>query len=502
MKEKLKKFGKSVTKGSFFAKYFAVFSSVIIVCLCVIGLLLLFFTVNYWRDTKLQMLEKNADNIALTTSESLSQAAVIGDYERATIIICNTLKQISDSLDADVFVCNNDGKVILCKHLLSPDLSVSESGECMYHKNYKLSKDILSNAELNGYASFSKLSDTYADIHAVAVAPIRVNGQNIGVVVATAPVKNELVSFSIKVLGMFLTASAFTLFIVFIAVYIMTDKLTKPLREMAEATQHYAKGDFSYRVHLMGNDELTRLITDFNSMAKALEALESSRRNFVANVSHEFKTPMTTIGGFINGILDGTIPEEKQSYYLGVVSGEVKRLSRLVTTMLNISKIETGNVELKYESFDLSDMVCGTFLGFEQVIEQRGITVSGLDKLEPMIISADADMINQVIYNLVDNAVKFTNDSGEITVSGHETPPDVFLSIKNTGVGIPPDELGKVFERFYKIDKSRSTDTRSVGLGLHIVRSIVELHGGEISVFSVQNSYTEFAVRLKTQKSD
>ncbi len=499
MKDKLRKFGKELTKGSFFAKYFAVFSSVIIVCLCVIGLLLFAFTVNYWRDTKLQMLKKNAGNIAQTITESLEQAAVIGDYERATMIICNTLKQISDSLDADVFMCNTDGNVILCKDLLSPNLSISGTGECLYHKSYRLSTNTVQSASEKGSAVFSKLDGTYADIHAVAIEPIQVNGKLVGVIVATAPVMAELTSFSLKVLGMFLSASIFTLFIVFIAVYVMTDKLTKPLREMAEATQHYAKGDFSYRVKLKGNDELTRLITDFNSMAKALDALESSRRSFVANVSHEFKTPMTTIGGFINGILDGTIPPDRHSYYLGIVSGEVKRLSRLVTTMLNISKIETGNVELKYETFDLSEMVLSTFLGFEQIIEQRGITVTGLDALESMLLNADADMINQAIYNLVDNAVKFTNDGGEITVLGGAAPHGFFLSVKNTGAGIPPEEIQKVFERFYKVDKSRSTDTKSVGLGLHIVRSIVELHGGTIAVSSILGNYTEFALNLPKQ---
>ncbi len=164
--------------------------------------------------------------------------------------------------------------------------------------------------------------------------------------------------------------------------------------------------------------------------------------------------------------------------------------------MLNISRIETGNVELAYENFDFTNMILSVFWGFEQIIEKKGVSVYGLDSLEPMIISADKDMINQMIYNLIDNAAKFTNNNGEITVAARQTPSDVFFSIRNTGQGIPEDEIAKVLERFYKVDKSRSTDAKSVGLGLHIVKSIIELHGGTINVKSTVNEFTEFSVVL------
>ena len=205
---------------------------------------------------------------------------------------------------------------------------------------------------------------------------------------------------------------------------------------------------------------------------------------------------MTTIGGFINGILDGTIPSEKQEYYLGIVSDEVKRLSGLVNTMLNISRIETGNVELVYESFNLTELILSVFLGFEQIIENRGINIFGLDFLEPMVINADKDMINQMIYNLIDNAVKFSNDNGDIIITASQTPSDISLSIRNSGSGIPKEEIENIFERFYKVDKSRSSDSKSVGLGLHIIKSIIELHHGSINVKSFENEFTEFLIAL------
>lgn len=501
MVNKTKKHGKNIVKGSFFTKYFSIFSVIVIVCMFAIGIFLLFFTINYWRDTKLEMFQKNAANMADTTAVALKQAALLNDYERATIVICSSLKQVSESLEADVFICNLDGEVILCKDILSPDFKVSDSGHCLFHNSYVLSQNTVTWACNGGYAMFSTLDGIYADLHAVAIEPVILGNSTTGVVVITAPVMGELVPFAIRILKIFLMASLLTLLLISIAVYIFSDRLTKPLREMAEATKHYAQGDFTYRVTVKGNDELSRLITDFNEMAKALETLENSRRNFVANVSHEFKTPMTTIGGFINGILDGTIPPEKQEQYLRIVSTEVKRLSKLVNTMLNISKIETGNVELIYESFDFSEMILSVFWGFEQTIENRGIKIYGLDLLEPAVISADKDMMYQMVYNLIDNAAKFTNDNGEITVGVSQTSTKVFFTIRNTGEGIPEDECNDVFERFYKVDKSRSTDVKSVGLGLHIVKSIIDLHGGTINVKSVVNEFTEFSVVLSKLSS-
>jgi signal transduction histidine kinase len=234
-------------------------------------------------------------------------------------------------------------------------------------------------------------------------------------------------------------------------------------------------------------------------MAKDLATLESSRRSFVANVSHELKTPMTTIGGFIDGILDGTIEKEKEPYYLGIVSDEVKRLSRLVTSMLNMSKIEAGELNIKPSRFDISEQIFKTVLAFEQLIQKKNINILGLDQMKNLYLSADEDMINQVIYNLVDNAVKFTPPLGVIEISAYEENESAVVRIKNSGSGISSEEIGKVFERFYKVDKSRSYDVRGAGLGLYIVKSIIELHGGTISVSSVENMYTEFVFRLPLQ---
>lgn len=185
-------------------------------------------------------------------------------------------------------------------------------------------------------------------------------------------------------------------------------------------------------------------------MAETLAAGESMRRNFIANTSHELKTPMTTIAGFVDGILDGTIPEEKRNHYLKIVSQEVKRLSRLVKTMLDLSKIDSGEMKLRLTRFDLSNTVFVTLLSFEKAIEDKKIEIRGLETASSLFVDGDPDMIHQVLYNLLENAVKFTNVEGYIDIRLAETNDRVTVTIKNSGPGIPADEVAMIFDRFIK----------------------------------------------------
>ena len=201
---------------------------------------------------------------------------------------------------------------------------------------------------------------------------------------------------------------------------------------------------------------------------------------------------MTTIGGFVDGIIDGTISKEKQNEYLKIVSSEVKRLARLVVAMLDLSKIEAGELTLKKEKVDVSRMVFRVLLSFEQMIEKQNIEIRGLDKMPSITIDVDKDMIYQVFYNLVDNAVKFTDKGGYIAVAGMLMDDKYVFRIKNKCHGISTEEMSKIFERFYKVDKSHSREVKGVGLGLYLVKTIVEMHGGQITVMSEEGENCEF----------
>ena len=201
---------------------------------------------------------------------------------------------------------------------------------------------------------------------------------------------------------------------------------------------------------------------------------------------------MTTIAGFIDGILDGTIPPEKEKYYLGIVSQEVKRLSRLVRTMLDLSRIDSGALRLRPTRFDITNTVCVVLLSFEQKIEKKKIDVRGMDGIQSIYVEGDPDMLYQVVYNLVDNAVKFTNEGGYLKIELSQGNGRTTVALENSGPGIAPDELPMVFERFYKTDKSRSRDKNGMGLGLYLVKTIIRMHGGEIAASSEQNKFTRF----------
>ncbi len=247
------------------------------------------------------------------------------------------------------------------------------------------------------------------------------------------------------------------------------------------------------------NDEIGELATAFNNMAASLASGENMRRNFIANVSHELKTPMTTIAGFIDGILDGTIPPEREAYYLRTVSQEVKRLSRLVRTMLDLSRIDSGELRLRPARFDLTNTILVAILSFEKPIEEKRLEIRGLEDSQSLFVDGDPDMIHQVVYNLFENAVKFTNPGGYILVRVEDAPDRTTVRIRNSGHGIEPDEIRMIFDRFYKTDKSRSQDKNGMGLGLYIVKTIVHLHGGEITVSSIVDQYTEFSFWIPKQ---
>ena len=485
-----------------FRKYFLVTISIILASFVFIGGALLLLVSKLWMDEKINLLTENSISVAQNTSDVL-ESDYLGESGRGSVIvICNTLMQISNAIEADCFITNINGDVVYCKEILQSNMALY-TGNCMVHNQYKIPKEIMNSAVKGLYRSTGDLGGSLNSIHFVVAAPVVVNDEAVAVVFATQPVVDGLTPYVAAIFKMFFIAALFALALTFVLVYLVSYRLTKPLREMSAAAKQYATGDFSKRINIKrsklrisGHDEIDELVQAFNTMAQALATLEMSRRSFVANVSHELKTPMTTIGGFIDGILDGTIEKEKETQYLKVVSDEVKRLSRLVTGMLNMSKIEAGELDLKPQRFDISEMIFRTMLGFEQLIDNKHIEVRGLDTLENNLVTADKDMINQVVYNLIDNAVKFTPEGGYIEVSSKSDIEKVIIKIRNSGKGIPSEELDKIFERFYKIDKSRSYDVKGAGMGLYIVKTIIELHGGQIVARSEPGEYAEFIFQL------
>lgn len=279
--------------------------------------------------------------------------------------------------------------------------------------------------------------------------------------------------------------------------YLSVSRLLKPTVDITHAAESYANGDFSVRCETSGGEsELDYLAETMNRMADFIDRNEQSRKNFISNVSHELKTPMTTIGGFVDGILDGTIPPEQEKQYLRTVSSEVQRMSRLVHSMLNISKFEEGSLSPNYGSVDVTHLLIKTLLLFEKKVDEKYLMVEGLEECPRTKVECDMDLIQQALYNLTENAIKFVNDGGTLTLQVEADEKQAHIHIRNTGEGLTESEISHVFERFYKTDASRGKDTTGVGLGLSIVSRIVRLHGGTVTVKSIPKEYTEFVMSI------
>lgn len=471
-----------MAKINTFKKFFITFSLAFLICFTVIIAIVSVLINNYLSKDKFESLSASSAVIGRFIEEKY-------ETELFDVNFKNVVRAMSGVNDNIVIIVSKDGKISSCS---CSDYSLDSS--CIHSKN-TIDTSFLEKVDKR-FNEIGKLNNTYRVMHYTAGKVIYDRERNVlGYVFASSPA-SDLTEFYKDLFKLYIFGAVIPIIVLFFALYILTYRWTKPLKLMSEASKAMAKGDFSKRIPVLSNDEIGQLSESFNTMTNSLVELENMRRSFIANVSHELKTPMTTIGGFIDGILDNTIPKDKEEYYLGVVSAEIKRLSRLVQSMLNLSKLESDEFELKPTNFDLKELILDVVFNQEQRIVSKGINILGLEQIEKNMIYADKDLIHQVIYNLCDNAVKFTNESGFIEFDLANTQNSVKFVIKNSGAGIPEAELPLIFDRFYKSDSSRSENKDSTGLGLYIVKTIVKIHGGSVFVKSDKNSFTEFGVVL------
>lgn len=299
--------------------------------------------------------------------------------------------------------------------------------------------------------------------------------------------------------GLFFMTAFVVLMISFMASSITTMRQIQPIREMAKATRRYAEGDFDIRMNDYGrDDELGELAASFNNMAENLQQTERQRREFIANISHELKTPMTTIAGYTDGILDGTIPPENERQYLQIISDESRRLSRLVRRMLDVSQLQVMDPLREGKHFDICESMRRVLISMEKKITDRNLDVDADIPEEPILVLGDKDMITQVIYNLLENATKFAAEGSTLYLGVTTIDGKARVTVRNVGDTIPAEELPLLFERFHKSDKSRSEDKDGYGLGLYIVKTILAQHKEKISVTS-EDGVTTFSFSLATE---
>lgn len=487
--------------GSMFRLYFIQTTVSVLLCLFISSFSVLFFFLSFWKNDRLTALNEDALSVSQSVSLLFQENESTDDNNIYTSLMLaeGIVSTVAQSSNADIYLVNGDGKIVLCSDEHEKRDDSEYSGVCGVHTDYFLPAEVIiplkNNAE-QFYNYEGNMQGIYSENYLLSAVRLDgVDGEFFTVVLQAESI--ALLPYTTEFLRSMLFAGIIGVFISFILSIIISVRMVRPLKKITAATKSYAGGDFSVRINTSDvYNELSQLVDSVNIMADSLAVLEESRSSFVANISHELKTPMTIISGFVDGILDGTISENDTKKYLTIVSDEVKRLSRLVVAMLNMSKIEAGKLDVNIISFNAGEALMKVLIGFEKIIEDKKISIEGFDTMDDVDILADEALITQVFYNLFDNAVKFTPDNGVITVSLKREKKEAVISIKNTGKGISQEECGLIFDRFYKVDKSRGLDTKSFGLGLYIVRSIIEMNHGTISINSEIDSFTEFVIKL------
>ncbi len=432
-------------------------------------------------------LQSTADTVASLTQFYSSPASMYLDWDFRL-----NLSAASGASENDVLLCTTDGQVFLC----AQDVQDCE------HIGRTLGASAVEKITKQGSASIDDAATLLYGEKRLAVASAAYSSDGTFMCIVVASMKRaDLSALTGGTLRLFILTALAVFLVALLAMPYLTRRETKPIKDMAAAARQLAHGNLSVRVPTgYQNEEMEELAVAFNNMAASVQNSETIRQEFVANVSHELKTPMTTIAGYLDGILDGTIPPEKHRVYMELVSTEVRRLSRLVRNMLDVARLKDQGIPPdKLTDFDICEEASQALLSFEQRINQKHLNVD-IDMPEfGLTVHAFADAVSQVIYNLLDNAVKFIDDGGTLSVHARQQGGKAVVSIANTGPTIDPAELPLIFDRFHKTDKSRSTDRDGVGLGLYIVKTIVLAHGEDIYVTS-RDGKTEFTFTMPLKK--
>ena len=472
-------------RKSISSMYFATTAALLIASTAVMGLIQMYLVMGYFKNDKRESLT-DVVNIASTQFQSEAQLreALLQNPDLAQAVQ-KSMALISETSSTTIFFTDKEGTLVLC----------SEGA-----KSANLGKTVPASAlraaeSDKGFFETGTLGGLYPGRYYTAGGAVRDGSGGVRGYVFASTSAESLGVFVSDMFSSFILAAGLMLLASSVQAIFFTTRLTTPLRRISEAARKFGGGDFSVRVPVDGDDEVAQLAITFNNMARNLETIDSSRASFMGNIAHELRTPMTSIKGFIDGMLDGTIPDEMRQHYLGLVSQEVGRLTRLIQNMLDISKLEAGEYQVHAQSYDVWESMTGVVFSAEQRIEARRIDIQGLAPQKTMVY-ADPDLVYQVVYNLLDNAIKFTPEGGFIKFGVQKSGGFVTISVRNSGQGISADALPYVFERFYKEDKSRGLNTRGSGLGLHISKVLVALSGGEIWAESEEGQWCQFSFTL------
>lgn len=469
---------------SIYLRSFAATAATVAMCFLIVALSFVGIGRRYVISNSRDKMEHTAREVGRIAS------AVAKTDSLSSWVLSMSISSIAASTGDHVFIADPEGEILAC----------SDRRPVCGHLGLMLPEETLAQAQTGVYDQKTNLGGMYATPRYVVAVPVHGDGGGetlLGFVFVSSATDDILGAWTtLLMIAAAVAVGVFTAALVVSLVY--SKHMARPLDEMAAASRKFAKGDFSARVKQTDDpsSEMGVLIDSFNKMADSLEQSEKQRSEFIGNISHELRTPMTTISGFADGILDGTIAPEEQEKYLRAIHDETKRLSRLVRQMLSVSQTRAQATDVTRRTvFDLTELILQILLSFEERAMKKGLDVDPQLPDNHILVRADKDAITQVIYNLLDNAVKFASPGSCLVLKLYKDRDKAFVSIKDFGETIPPDDLPFIFDRFHKSDRSRSLDKEGVGLGLYLVKTILVSHDEDIAVKS-ENGATEFVFTL------
>ena len=473
-----------------FARLFSMFLGVLMLALGGVGLMTYTAMRNRQIDARLEQLKKEAREIAYLASQNTASAAsYFFGTDTSTLDYLNwKAGGVYDDFGAYILVVDRRGQVMTnlkTAYVQDPDFITSLNQKDLSDALTKVlgGNEISVRAMVSGAPTFTVGVPFVQDSQVLGAVLIQTKAQLI---------EGEARGLLPPLIAIGLGAGALAALMVFF----YTKRIVRPLTSMAQAAGQMAEGQFSTRVEVdRAVPEVAQLASSFNAMAEKLSELESSRREFVANVSHELRSPITSIRGFVEGMEDGTIPPEEHHKYLTIVSDETKRLSKLISDLLALSRLERDDATLQYTNFDMNEMLRRAIIRRMNDLDQKHMDVEPDFRMDPCMVHADSDRMEQVVVNLLDNAIKFTPEGGKIRLTTEDSGDHVTVTVWDNGPGILPEDRPKVFDRFFTADRAH-TAGKGTGLGLSICKRIMEFHGQSLRLLDTSEG-TAFAFTLE-----
>ena len=473
---------------SIFIKYILTFLVIITTSFAILAGLISAHIIRYSNETQ-QISMANASAAARQYIES-THSNITEIYTYAALLADELAIYLPFAENAFIFITDIDGHIILTTPL----------PENYLLREYVSQSIMLETLEHFWYYRFDTLDGLFAMGHQVFPQPlINHDGEIFGVLFFCSSSASASL-FANQIINTIILSCLWVLTATMVIVYFMTEKVVSPVRAMGKAAKGFSIGKFDIRVPVKGGGEIAELAAAFNNMASELAANEERQRTFISSVSHDLGTPLTSIIGFAEGMLDGTIAVEDREHYLNIVASETHRLARLVNAMKDVTRRQSGERKLHKSAFDICEKARIVLLSLEQKITAKNIDIEFFCESDNIYVYADSDDIHRVLQNLCENAVKFTPESGFIRINILEGEKDkekkAYISVFNTGKGISPEDMPAIFDRFYKSDKSRGLDPSGTGLGLFITKFIIDAHEETLTVDSEYGKHCEFTFTL------